>query len=262
MFLPRLNTVTSEPSHAASATQGSEISPVPPTTNTLVMEGLSCFRRHEEPVCWIHLFRVQSHGKRIVDWKPMNLLVNFLLYQIGWFAIVLGAGSGRPWLGSMCALALVAVHFAMVGDWPRHLLLGGFAMMLGVLLDSVQLGVGVFEFTSGSIAPWLVPPWIAVLWIQFATILPFCLRWLSARYGLSSLLGFIGGPLAFSAGERLGAVVFLPPRLPHSLILAVVWALALPTLVFCCDRVVGGGRDGSRYRWASRGTGGSTKNGR
>jgi hypothetical protein len=191
----------------------------------------------------------------------MNLLVNFLLYQIGWFAIVVGAGTARPWLGCTCALLLVAVHFAMVMDWPRHLLLGAFAMTLGVLLDSLQLGMGVFEFPSGSIASWLVPPWIAVLWIQFATILPFCLRWLSHRYGLSALLGFVGGPLAFSAGERLGAVSFLPPRMYHFLILAGVWALALPMLVFCCDRVVRCGRDGALYRWAAGRAGRSTSSG-
>jgi hypothetical protein len=182
----------------------------------------------------------------------MSLLVNFLLYQIGWFAIVVGAGNGHSWLGCCVALLLVGVHFAMVTDRPRHLLLGAAAGVFGVLLDSAQLWIGVFEFPSGSFADWLIPPWIVVLWIQFATILPFCLRWLSGRYLLSAILGFVGGPLAFWGGERLGAVVFLEPRGAHFLVLAAAWGLSFPTLVFLSDRIVGRGPQGARYRWATQ----------
>ena len=65
------------------------------------------------------------------------------------------------------------------------------------------------------ICQWLAPPWDVVLWMQFATILPFCLGWLSRRYLLCSVLGLIGGPMAFYAGEQIGAVSFLAPRLPN-----------------------------------------------
>lgn len=65
-------------------------------------------------------------------------------------------------------------------------------------------------------------PWDAIPWMQFATILPFCLRWLSRHYLLRGILGAIGGPLAFYTGERLGAVDFLEPRLLHFAILGTV----------------------------------------
>ncbi len=182
----------------------------------------------------------------------MNVLVNFLLYQTGWFAIVLGAGSGHPWLGCSIAALLVAVHFAMVERRSRHLVLAAIACLLGVTLDSVQLAIGVFQFPSGTVIDGLVPPWIAVLWIQFATILPFCLRWLSGRYWLAASLGLVGGPLAFAAGERLGAVTFLEPRGLHFLMLSVAWALALPALVLLSDRIVESGPQGAYYAWAAR----------
>jgi hypothetical protein len=182
----------------------------------------------------------------------MNLLVNFLLYQIGWFAIVIGAGIGRPWLGGGISAVLVVVHYVMVEQRSRHLLLGAVAGLVGVALDSFQLALGVFEFPSGAVSQWLVPPWIAVLWIQFATILPFCLRWLSGRYGLAAALGLVGGPLAFYAGERFGAVLFLEPRGFHYLILGMVWGVALPALVFLSDRIVACGPQGALYGWAAR----------
>jgi hypothetical protein len=120
---------------------------------------------------------------------------------------------------------------------------------VGLILDSLQLWFGVFCFPSGVIVPWLAPPWEVVLWMQFATILPFCLRWLSGRYVLGSVLGFIGGPLAFYAGARLGAVSFLSPQLTHYAILGVVWALAFPLLLWLSDTLVTARGLGRQYRF-------------
>jgi hypothetical protein len=43
----------------------------------------------------------------------------------------------------------------------------------------------------------------------------------------AALLGAAGGPIAFLAGERLGAVTLMPP-LTHGLVrLSISWAIAL-----------------------------------
>lgn len=47
---------------------------------------------------------------------------------------------------------------------------------------------------------------------------------------LAALFGAVGGPLAFLAGERLGAITLLPPLRFGLLRLSVSWAIAL--LVF------------------------------
>jgi len=181
----------------------------------------------------------------------MSLLVNVVLYQVGWFAIVLGAAHGRPWLGSGVALALVAIHLILAHGRPRQVSLILLAGSIGLGLDSLQLSLGVLRFPSGMVIDWLVPPWDVVLWMQFATILPFGLIWLSRRYVLSSVLGLVGGPLAFYTGERLGAVVFLPPRAMHFLLLGLVWAVAFPTLVWLSDMLVVAPGFGRRYRLLS-----------
>ena len=178
----------------------------------------------------------------------MSLLVNVVLYQIGWFAIVLGAAHGRPWLGSGVALALVAIHLILAHGRLRQVSLIFVAAIVGLGLDSLQLSLGIFRFPSGMVVDWLAPPWDVVLWMQFATILPFCLIWLSRRYVLSSVLGLVGGPLAFYTGEQLGAVLFLPPRAVHFMLLGLVWAMAFPTLVWLSDRLVVAPGLGRRYR--------------
>jgi hypothetical protein len=49
----------------------------------------------------------------------------------------------------------------------------------------------------------------------------------------ATAFGVIGGPIAFLAGERLGAVTLAQPLLPALLRLAVAWGLAL----YVCARV-------------------------
>ena len=182
----------------------------------------------------------------------MSPFINFTLYQLGWFSIVLGAANDLPWVGAGFALTLVVVHLSLVRGLARHVALVLLSGAIGSVLDSCQLAFGVLSFPTGQPVPWLVPPWDAVLWMQFATILPFSLHWLSHRYQLCCLFGAIGGPLAFYAGERLGAVSFPPPRVLHFAVLGAVWALAFPCLVWMSDRLVVESGLGRTYRFASR----------
>ncbi len=181
----------------------------------------------------------------------MTSLVNLCLYELGWFACVLGAADQRPWLGMALGLAFLCLHVALVLGVRRQLALIAVAGAIGLTADSLLMSWGVLRYPNGMLVAWLAPPWDVVLWLQFATILPFCLRWLSRRYRLCFLAGLVGGPLAFYAGERFGAVTFLPPRLPHYAALAAVWSLALPALVWVSDHLIVIPGVGNRYRWLS-----------
>lgn len=161
-------------------------------------------------------------------------LINLTLYQVGWFACVLGAAAGRPRAGAVLALAMVVVHLALVADRATETRLVLASGALGLALDSLQLNLGVFRYPSGTLVGGLAPLWIVALWMQFATLLHFGLRWMAGRYLLASLLGFLGGPLSFWGGERLGAIEFASPA--AYLALACVWAIAMPALVWLGDR--------------------------
>jgi hypothetical protein len=80
--------------------------------------------------------------------------------------------------------------------------------------------------------PWLAPLWITALWLMFATQLNGSLRFLQKRYLLALVAGAFGGPLAYFAGERIGAVEVLPDDVPATLILGVIWAVAVPGLLY------------------------------
>ncbi len=64
------------------------------------------------------------------------------------------------------------------------------------------------------------------------------MRWLSRNYALSACFGLAGAPLAFFAGEKLGAVEFLAPRLTHYALLALLWSVAVPLLIYVSDRLL------------------------
>ncbi len=178
----------------------------------------------------------------------MVRVLNFVLYQIGWFACVLGAAYAAPWLGISVALSLVAIHLWLATDRLNQFKLLIAATCVGLVVDSILLTLGVYQFPSGMLVAWLPPLWMSVLWMQFATTFQYCLNWLSGHYVVSAVFGFVGAPLVFLAGQRLGAVSFLPPLGVNLMLLAVLWGVAIPVLIYMSDRIHAAQRLPASYR--------------
>ena len=77
----------------------------------------------------------------------------------------------------------------------------------------------------------------------------YSMRWLSGRYLLGACFGLVGAPLAFFAGERLGAIEFLSPRIKNYSVLGLLWSLSVPLLVFISDRMASRVAVVPTYRW-------------
>ena len=104
---------------------------------------------------------------------------------------------------------------------------------LGTVLDSALLAAGATRY-PGTDAAWpeaLVPPWITALWVAFALLPRVSLRWLAGRTTLAALLGAVGGPLSYLAGERMGAVALADAPAFTVVALAVEYALLTPLLL-------------------------------
>ena len=154
-------------------------------------------------------------------------LVNYSLYQIGWSACVLGGASHRPWTGLSIAVILVGVHLALSVERAVEVRLVVLATAVGAVVEMTQIAAGTYRFTSGTVTDALPPPWLLAMWAQFATTFRFSLRNVITRPVLALLFGAAGGPIAFLAGERIGAVTLLPPLGLGLLRLSISWALAL-----------------------------------
>jgi hypothetical protein len=166
----------------------------------------------------------------------MTLLLNLLAFQIGWFACVLAAARDLPWLGTGIALLIVAWHIlrlpAPAAEFRLVLLIG----LLGLLLDSLPVLLGLIDYASGTLVAGLPPHWIVAMWLLFATLPNISLRWLAERPALAALLGALGGPLAYYAGVALGAAQFNAPLWQPLTLLAINWAIAMPLIMMLAAR--------------------------
>jgi hypothetical protein len=171
----------------------------------------------------------------------MSVFANFLIFQAGWFATVLGAANGAPWLGPVAVLAAVVVHLRTANDAGAELRLLGSAVALGLVADSLLLATGWIAYPNGSWVPGLAPYWIITLWALFATTLNVSMRWMAGRYLLAAVFGAVGGPLSYLAGARLGAMSFVDTGAAVTA-LAIGWALAMPLLMWLAARFEQRGR--------------------
>ena len=178
----------------------------------------------------------------------MTYALNYLLYQAGWFTCVLGAAGGRPWLAALAGAVLLAVHLGLARRRADELALALAVMAIGLAVDALQIRLGTLRFSGGLLDPRLPPPWLVILWAQFATTLHFCLAWVRHSWWRSVPFGAIGGPCAFLAGARLGAVQLASPVWPSLLSLSVLWSVAMPLAATLAARQAlrpGAGE----YRW-------------
>jgi len=127
-------------------------------------------------------------------------------------------------------MLLVGVHVALSVERSLEVRLVVLAAAVGAVVEMGQIAAGTYRFTSGTLTDALPPPWLLAMWGQFATTFRHSARSVITRPVRAALLGAAGGPLAFLAGERLGAVTLLPPLTYGLLRLSVSWAIAL--LVF------------------------------
>jgi hypothetical protein len=168
----------------------------------------------------------------------VKIFLNVALFQAGWFACVLGAARGAPWLGPLVVLAAAALHLRVARRPLLELYLLLSAAALGLLVDSLLLSSGWLEYPNGLWLAGFAPYWIVAMWMLFATTLNVSLAWLHGRLVLAALLGAVGGPLSYLAGEKLGGIYLLQPVAALAA-LAIAWAIAMPTLMMLAARFDG-----------------------
>lgn len=156
--------------------------------------------------------------------RAMPLAWNFIAYQLAWFAVILGAAHGLAWAGAAFAVLLTLAQVALQRD-PLDRRLIALAALIGFLVDTTLVKMELIDFQ----AHWpegAAPFWMLSLWIAFATTLNRSLRWLMLRPPLAALAGALGGPLAYLAGEKLGALSFTSPAISLAVI-ALLWTPAM-----------------------------------
>ncbi len=168
----------------------------------------------------------------------MLMLLNFVAFQVGWFAAVLGAANNLPWAGPLVIAAVIALHLRVVKRPRQELTLILICGLIGAVMDSVLVAAGWVSYPTGSIVENAAPYWIVAMWMLFATTLNVSLGWLKSRKLLGVAFGLIGGPLAYYTGFKLGGIEFVDFN-AAIIALGVAWGLAVPVLLWLAERYNG-----------------------
>ena len=168
----------------------------------------------------------------------MKTIGNFITFQAGWFACVLGAANGMPWLGPLVCVPVIALHLATVERPGPEIGLMAAALAIGLVMDSLLVVSGWLAYPNGMLLSGMAPYWILAIWILFASTLNVSMRWLRGRYLLASVFGAAGGPLSYLAGARLGAVELVHAQ-AALVALGVIWAITMPVLMRLAEKFDG-----------------------
>ena len=167
-----------------------------------------------------------------------TVVINFLLFQAGWFACVLGGANNMPWLGPVVVAGIIVYHLGQSQRPSSEVKLILLAVVLGTLWDSLLVTMGWLNYSSGMLMAYLAPYWIIAMWALFSTTLNVSLKWMKGRMFLAAVFGAVGGPLAYFAGYKLGAVA-VPDIAVAMIALGIGWAVMMPVLMYLSDRFNG-----------------------
>jgi len=165
----------------------------------------------------------------------IRMAYNFLASEAGWFACVLGAVYGMPLFGPLVVLVLIFIHLRMVKRPGADIRLMLAAVAMGLIADSFLVVSGWVSYPGGTWIPGVAPYWILAMWAMFSTTLNTAFKWLQSRLVLAMVLGAVFGPLAYLAGEELGAIRLEAP-ISALIALAVIWAASLPLMLMMASR--------------------------
>jgi hypothetical protein len=155
--------------------------------------------------------------------------LNILGFNLSWFGLVLLGNSWAP-----LALLWVLVHVAISIQKSTEIIFIMMVMVTGVVVDSVLLYFGVFDF------PHLtgLPVWLILLWACFATTIGHGLSFLSGSKVAQAFVGALLAPLSYCAGLGFGAVEFGHSIQLTYLILALIWGPLMVLFFHWYNRLV------------------------
>lgn len=157
-------------------------------------------------------------------------VINALMFKIGWLGVVLLGTGTLHWIAPLLVTFVVGFHLSMCHKPEVELRLILVAVLMGAVWESFIAAQGLVVYAHGQANAYLAPAWIVSMWALLATSLNVNLSLLRDRPFLTVLFGAIGGPFAFLAGEKLGAVTFPEPLLAFTF-LALGWGALMLALV-------------------------------
>lgn len=80
-------------------------------------------------------------------------MINFIVFQFGWFAAILGAANQLNSIGLFLVVLCCAINLRMLPNVRLNLILVILAIILGLVLDSLALNLNLIVYTSSTLWP-------------------------------------------------------------------------------------------------------------
>jgi hypothetical protein len=168
-----------------------------------------------------------------------NPIISAVAFYLCWFACVGGAAHGVPWFGPLAVALYAAGYLRTMPSGSARRRQGQVLLQAGAVgyaADSVLVLSGVLTFPAQAVLGWPSTAWMVALWVLQAAVLGGAMSWLRNRYALAAAAGAVGGPLAYLAGERMGAASLGPTQAAALAAVAAEWTFAMPALVWMEQR--------------------------
>lgn len=170
-----------------------------------------------------------------MDLRGFSTPINFITFELCWFGCVLGAAKEFGWLGPLLVAITVPlqVSFLTLNHKQEYIFVllcgaGGFVLETVMIMGGVYIPVGGERIS---------PLWMTALWFNFGPLVSLSLSWFKGKYLLTAILGGLAGPMAYWGGDKLGALTLAGDISRGYLPLGILWALALPLLVYIHTRL-------------------------
>ncbi len=167
----------------------------------------------------------------------MKNWINFIAFQIVWFAAVGGAANSIWWAGPVALVIFAIYHFRSGSAAPGDFKLMWLALALGFAADTLMATSGLSSYSSAVPAAPIAPFWILSLWAGFALTLNHSLNYLNSRPLIIVPVAAIVGPISYyGAGRVWGAVSISTPVWIALVVLGACWFVSMLVLSLASRR--------------------------
>lgn len=160
---------------------------------------------------------------------PLFKILNFALFQAGWFAAALMM-DGAVWL----MLAMVLLHFAISPSKLADARLLLILLPIGLTIEALMISLGFVSFNSA----FVLPIWMILLWCLLILSFNHSLKWFrDIPLALQVILSGAAGLASYVAGQKFAALSIGEPSLYFGAAIALVWAIQLPVMMMITKQV-------------------------
>ncbi len=154
----------------------------------------------------------------------LSFFIDFVIFQLAWFACVLATISPFPYLLPLIGTLLVIIRSIYTRGFRKVFPFALVCFLIGILGDGILVRMDLLSFESYP-SIFSAPLWMIALWVNFGLMLHPLFTWFLENYW-RSIIGFsLGGLIAYYSGQKL-EVLTLTTDLKSSFGVALEWAIA------------------------------------